>query len=625
MDSARESDRLQHLCLTGVRPNGNNIGVGAYGRVFEVEFCGTLYAAKEIHSVLIEGVEREGFERMKRMFIEECHQSSVLGHQNVVRVLGVYNPGDESRLPVLVMERMQESLTSLVEKYPNIPMCVKLSMLLDVSRGLWYLHSHNPPIVHRDLSPNNILLTNQFVAKISDLGVAKVIRADSKKTKTRVPGTVDFMGPEALAEIPEYGPPLDVFSYGGVILHVVNQEWPKPLHYVVTDPKTRKLVALSEVERREEHVEKMRGAPVDLRHLVEQCLDNDPSRRPPISDMSERMRRMKEAENVRCPDVTMNPITWQINSLLQENIFNKPVKVKWKEVAPLPVARSAHTAVLLHGSVYVGGGYEGKSGIKRKDCYRLDIYNVYANRWDSSPITTPHCRFAMTILDDKLIIAGGVTKSGEITSKMFVLVHGEWKYYSGMPTARYFPSAIGYKSTIIVVGGAALVNGRHTGVATTEVLDTINDVWYFCDDLPVPHLQLKGEIIDSRLYLLGGNQGGKASLQVFTASLDNLSSHQLKWQSLPDTPWCCSSPIVLYNKFLLTAGGRNISAGPKDSKTTDMRAFNPSTGLWERIANIPAERSFPGIINVADDMFIMIGGATIQGEHSCDAYICQCI
>ena len=307
-----DSDRLQHLYLTGVRPNKVKIGVGAYGRVFEVEFCGELYAAKEIHPVLLEGVEQAGIERMKKMFIDECHQSSALGHRNVVHVLGVYNPGGESRLPVLVMERMQESLTSLVEKYPNIPMCVKLSMLLDVSRGLWYLHSHNPPIVHRDLSPNNILLTSLFVAKISDLGVAKVISADSKKTSTRAPGTVDFMGPEALAEVPEYGPSLDVFSYGGVILHVMNQEWPTPLHYVVTDPKTRRRVALSEVERRQEHVEKMRGAPIDLRHLVEQCLDDDPSRRPPISDVSERMRRMKEAENVKCPDVTMNPITWRV-------------------------------------------------------------------------------------------------------------------------------------------------------------------------------------------------------------------------------------------------------------------------------------------------------------------------
>jgi len=329
MDSARNSCRLQHLYLTGVRPTGKDIGVGAYGRVFEVECCGIVFAAKEVHQILVQGVSREEYEGTRRSFLIECAQSISLGHPNVVQFLGVYNPGGESQLPVLVMEKMQESLTSLVEKYPNIPMCVKLSMLLDVSRGLWYLHTHDPPIVHRDLSPNNILLTSQFVAKISDLGVAKVIRADSKKTKTRAPGTVDFMGPEALAEIPEYGPPLDVFSYGGVILHVVNQEWPKPLHYVVTDPKTRKLVALSEVERRQEYVEKMRGTPVELKHLVEQCLENDPSRRPPISDVSERMRTMKEEENVRCPEVTMNPITWQIEQgtkMLEDSTISPSVK-----------------------------------------------------------------------------------------------------------------------------------------------------------------------------------------------------------------------------------------------------------------------------------------------------------
>ena len=82
-------------------------------------------------------------------------------------------------------------------------MYVKLSMLLDVSRGLWYLHTHHPPIVHRDLSPNNILLTSQFVAKISDLGVAKVIQADSENIMTRAPGTVDFMPPEALLWRPQ--------------------------------------------------------------------------------------------------------------------------------------------------------------------------------------------------------------------------------------------------------------------------------------------------------------------------------------------------------------------------------------------------------------------------------------
>ena len=52
----------------------------------------------------------------------------------------------------------------------------------------------------------------------------------------------------------------------------------------------------------------MTETPADLRPLAEQCLDNQPSGRPPISDVSERMRRMKEVESVRYSHVDMNPI-----------------------------------------------------------------------------------------------------------------------------------------------------------------------------------------------------------------------------------------------------------------------------------------------------------------------------
>ena len=53
--------------------------------------------------------------------------------------------------------------------------------------------------------------------------------------------------------------------------------------------------------------------------------------------------------------------------------------------------------------------------------YRLDVYNLTTNQWSSSPITTPYCWFAMTVmvLDDKLIIAGGVIKNGEVIKKVF--------------------------------------------------------------------------------------------------------------------------------------------------------------------------------------------------------------
>jgi len=133
------------------------------------------------------------------------------------------------------------------------------------------------------------------VAKISDLGVAKVIKADSRKTMTKAPGTVDFMPPEALANSPVYGPPMDVFSFAGIILHTFNQQWPRPTDSMQFDPKTRKKIALLEVERRQQYLNKMIGEAEVLRPLVEECLDDDPAVRPAIATVCERIQMSKDA------------------------------------------------------------------------------------------------------------------------------------------------------------------------------------------------------------------------------------------------------------------------------------------------------------------------------------------
>jgi len=186
--------RLTGVILNGVKETSREIGVGAYGRVFEVDYCGTRCAAKELHHILVRGVNPEDIQRVRYNFLRECEQCAELRHPNVVQFLGIYyKPG--SPIPILVMEKMDMSLRSTVEQNPEIPISVKLSILLDVSLGLQYLHCHRPPIVHRDLSSNNILLTTFLKAKISDLGVAKVITPDRKKSLTKLPGTADFMPP----------------------------------------------------------------------------------------------------------------------------------------------------------------------------------------------------------------------------------------------------------------------------------------------------------------------------------------------------------------------------------------------------------------------------------------------
>ena len=294
-------DKFEGLELRGVKELGRDeLGRGAYGRVYAVKYCETICAAKEIHSILVERVGQVQMQRTIESFMRECRQCSTLRHPNVIQFLGVYYPTTVAggaymmRLPVMVMEMMADSLTSFVDKHEKIPVHIKYSIVHDVSLGLCYLHNHDPPIVHRDLSPNNVLLTAHHVAKISDLGVAKVIKADSRKTMTKAPGTVDFMPPEALAKSPVYGPSMDVFSFAGIILHTFNQQWPSPSEQVEFDPKTRTRVALSEIERRQQYLDKMIGEAEVLRPLVEECLDDDPAVRPTIATVCERIQMSKD-------------------------------------------------------------------------------------------------------------------------------------------------------------------------------------------------------------------------------------------------------------------------------------------------------------------------------------------
>ena len=208
--------------------------------------------------------------------------------------LGVYYPAmDQHRLPVMVMEKMQHSLRGLVEKYDNIPLNVKLSILDEVCLGLRYLHSRNPPIVHRDLTPNNILLGYHLEAKITDLGVAKMVKTDNQKTMTKLPGTPDFMPPEALSVRPVYGPLLDVFSYGGVILNVITQLWPQPTDPIEFNPDTGRREVVSEVKRRQQFLDKITGGAVVLKPLVMSCLDDNPSSRPTTAQISTEVQRIK--------------------------------------------------------------------------------------------------------------------------------------------------------------------------------------------------------------------------------------------------------------------------------------------------------------------------------------------
>lgn len=290
--SANEMEEFQELILAPVEALGpdQELGRGAYGRVYKVKYFATDCAAKETHFMLVDGVKKEEAQRTIELFLRECLRCSKLRHPNIVQFLGVYYPeGDAAklRLPIMLMELMENNLTTFMDKNQNVLIETKFSIITDVACGLCYLHGQDPPIIHRDLSSNNVLLTIHNVAKIGDFGVSKVIRAGGKNTTA--PGNADFMPPEALDSDAEYNTSLDVFSFAGIILHTLTQQWPRPSKPNIFDPKTRQLVALSEVERRSKYFDLMTEEGKVLRPLIEQCLDMDPAVRPSMTVVCDRL------------------------------------------------------------------------------------------------------------------------------------------------------------------------------------------------------------------------------------------------------------------------------------------------------------------------------------------------
>ena len=155
--------------------------------------------------------------------------------------------------------------------------------------GLRYLHEHSPPIVHRDLSANNVLLTSSMNGKISDLGVAKILNITpaqmTQRMSTQAPGTPCYMPPEAFLARPTYTSKIDSYSYGVMMIHVLCGRWPFPADAFRPDPQNPDgLVPVSEIDRRAEYLQDINHAH-PLMELIRQCLSNFPKRRPEASEI----------------------------------------------------------------------------------------------------------------------------------------------------------------------------------------------------------------------------------------------------------------------------------------------------------------------------------------------------
>ncbi|KAI5077393.1 hypothetical protein GOP47_0007217 [Adiantum capillus-veneris] len=168
----------------------------------------------------------------EKQFKAEVSTLGNIHHVNLVSLLGYCatrrTRGNHSGQRILVYEYMENGSLDKYLTMPAIlqedylPWRVRYSIALDTARGIAYLHHDcDPPIIHCDIKPQNVLLDKNFRAKVADFGLAYVLKEQqSHLTITGVHGTRGYLAPEWLHS-GEVTSKIDVYSYGMLLLELV--------------------------------------------------------------------------------------------------------------------------------------------------------------------------------------------------------------------------------------------------------------------------------------------------------------------------------------------------------------------------------------------------------------------
>ncbi|HET7505418.1 MAG TPA: serine/threonine-protein kinase [Kofleriaceae bacterium] len=255
------------------------LGQGAYGDVhLGVPRAGSRVAIKILNANASR--DTDTVTRFKR----EADTARRLDHPSIVRILDV---GSSRGRHYLVMELVRGgSLRTLLQRADASPARV-IAVLTEVATAL--AHAHAQGVVHRDVKPENVLLTRAGRAKVADFGLARAIDQSSLTTEGRILGTVVYMSPEQVRG-QRATAASDVYAMGVMLYEAITGERP-----FVADSQLGYLYQHAEVEPPRPVI---RGRyPAALANLALACLAKDAAARPTMAEVVERLRAATHARS----------------------------------------------------------------------------------------------------------------------------------------------------------------------------------------------------------------------------------------------------------------------------------------------------------------------------------------
>ncbi|ETV97607.1 TKL protein kinase [Aphanomyces invadans] len=253
---------------------------GAFGEVWLGQCQGNYVAIKQILE------ERKNDAKEIECFVAEIKLMAIFHHPNIVDFRGFsWNPTDGNMCALTEYMKhgdlfvyLQRNKASLAWKHE------KVGIAIDIAQALVYLHSLNPKVIHRDLKSKNVLLDDNFTAKLSDFGISRLRQLE--ETMTAGVGTALWAAPEVfLAK--KYNDRADVYSLGVVLSELDTCAIPYADQAVGKNGKLDGMAVVKLVTQQQAKPSFSPSCPEEVRALAYRCLDYEPDNRPSAAEVVE--------------------------------------------------------------------------------------------------------------------------------------------------------------------------------------------------------------------------------------------------------------------------------------------------------------------------------------------------
>ncbi|XWS72459.1 hypothetical protein CRYUN_Cryun02cG0041500 [Craigia yunnanensis] len=254
---------------------GERIGIGSYGEVYRADWNSTEVAVKKFLDQDFSGDALVQFKCEVEIMLR-------LRHPNVVLFMGAVTRSPHFSILTEFLPR--GSLYKLLHRpNPQLDEKRRMRMALDVAKGMNYLHTSHPTIVHRDLKTPNLLVDKNWVVKVCDFGLSRLKHHTFLSSKS-TSGTPEWMAPEVLRNEPA-NEKCDVYSFGVILWELVT----------LCDPwkGLNPMQVVGAVGFQHRRLEIPEDVDPMVAQIIRECWQTEPHLRPSFTQLMSRLRRLQ--------------------------------------------------------------------------------------------------------------------------------------------------------------------------------------------------------------------------------------------------------------------------------------------------------------------------------------------